>query len=66
MLGPEITVLVRGVGRSRCRKVGFDARGLASGVYFCRLQAGGFHHTGKPVNLNVAMGIAPQPRTGCP
>jgi hypothetical protein len=45
LLGQEVTTLVNEpqiAGRHRAR---FDGRSVASGVYFCRLQAGGFSET---------------------
>jgi subtilisin family serine protease len=42
VLGQEVTTLVDGVESAGTHKVSFDARNLASGVYFCRMRAGEF------------------------
>jgi hypothetical protein len=42
MLGREVSVLVNERKNAGSYEVKFDAAGLASGVYFCRLQAGDF------------------------
>jgi hypothetical protein len=51
VLGREVALLVnevKGVGE---HEIVFDASGLASGIYFCRLLAGSFHLTRKMVLL---------------
>jgi hypothetical protein len=42
MMGREVAVLVEGRQKAGSYEVRFDAQGLASGVYFCRLRAGAF------------------------
>jgi hypothetical protein len=41
ILGREVSVPVRGVQQAGVHRETFEAEGLASGVYFCRLEAGG-------------------------
>ena len=45
LLGEKVATLVNGVEMAGTKSVAFDARNLSSGVYFCRLQAGGFVKT---------------------
>ena len=47
ILGREVTTLVNEVKAPGRYTVQFDARNLASGVYFYRLQAGSFVETRK-------------------
>ena len=47
ILGREVATLVNGVRRPGAYTVSFDGSGLASGVYFYRLQAGRFADTKK-------------------
>jgi hypothetical protein len=47
MLGREVTVLVNERKDAGVHEVTFDATGLSSGVYFCRLTAGSFVQTRK-------------------
>jgi hypothetical protein len=49
ILGTEITVLVNERREPGVHEVRFDAKGLASGTYFCRLQADGFVQTRKMI-----------------
>ena len=42
ILGQEVATLVNEVQRAAKYVATFDAKRLASGVYFCKLQAGGF------------------------
>ncbi len=51
LLGREVAVLVNGWKVAGHYEAGFDARGLASGVYFCRLAAGRFVQTRKMMLL---------------
>jgi hypothetical protein len=51
LLGEEVTTLVNETQESGSHAVKFDARGIASGVYFYRLQAGDFIATSKMVLL---------------
>ena len=51
LLGREVAVLVDERKDSGIHEVKFDGSGLSSGVYFCRLQAGGFVRTQKLVLL---------------
>jgi hypothetical protein len=51
MLGREVATQVNGVEEPGYKPVKFDANGLASGVYFYRLQAGLFVETKKLVLL---------------
>ena len=44
-LGQRLTTLVEGEQEAGYHEVKFDAAGLSSGVYFCRLQAGSFVET---------------------
>ena len=46
-LGREVAVLVNERKNAGSYEVNFDARNLASGVYFYRLQAGSFVETKK-------------------
>ncbi len=45
MLGQEVATLVDGVQEAGVRSVRFDASGMASGVFLCRLLAGGHLQT---------------------
>ena len=47
LLGEEVTRLVEGEKEAGYHEVQFDGGDLESGVYFCRLQAGGFTQTRK-------------------
>jgi hypothetical protein len=47
ILGREIVTLVAGTQGPGYRSVQFNASGLPSGIYFCRLQAGAFTDTKK-------------------
>lgn len=47
LLGREIAVLVNEEKNPGNHEVSFDASGLASGVYFCRMQADGYMQTRK-------------------
>lgn len=47
VLGKEVATLVNGAKEAGSHWVSFNASGLASGVYFYRLQAGGFAETRK-------------------
>ncbi|MDW8438824.1 MAG: T9SS type A sorting domain-containing protein, partial [Chloroherpetonaceae bacterium] len=47
VLGKEVATLVNGVKEAGSHWVTFNAKGLASGVYFYRLQAGAFAETRK-------------------
>jgi len=47
MLGQEVATLVHGEVEAGYHEVSFNANGLASGVYFYRLQAGAFTETRK-------------------
>ncbi len=49
LLGREVAVLVDGPKTPGQYSVSFNAGGLASGVYLCRLTAGGFHDVKKMV-----------------
>jgi hypothetical protein len=49
ILGREVAVLVNEKKPPGIHSVSFDARGLASGVYFCRLTAGSFARARKMV-----------------
>jgi hypothetical protein len=51
LLGREVAVLVNGMVEPGSHEVAFDGSGLSSGLYFCRLQAGGFMQTRKMVLL---------------
>jgi hypothetical protein len=46
-LGQQVATLVRGEQEAGYHEVKFDATGLSSGVYFCRLEAGDFVQTRK-------------------
>jgi predicted GH43/DUF377 family glycosyl hydrolase len=50
-LGQEVATLVHGQEEAGSYEVKFDGFGLASGVYFCRLQTGSFMDTKKLVIL---------------
>ncbi|MEK7249826.1 MAG: T9SS type A sorting domain-containing protein [Bacteroidota bacterium] len=47
ILGREVATLVDGVEEAGYKSVQFDAKGLASGVYLYRLEAGAFVETKK-------------------
>jgi hypothetical protein len=47
LLGREVATLVDGELSPGRHSVVFDAKGLASGMYFYRLQAGTYHDTKK-------------------
>jgi hypothetical protein len=47
LLGKEVTNLVEGEKEAGFHEVQFDGSNLESGVYFCRVQAGGFTQTRK-------------------
>jgi hypothetical protein len=49
ILGREVSLLVGGRREAGVHKVRFDASGVSSGVYFCRLHAGDFVQTKKLV-----------------
>ena len=49
MLGREVKVLLNEMKAPGSYEVRFDAAGLASGVYLCRLTAGGFVQTRKMI-----------------
>ena len=51
MLGREVTVLVSGRLDAGVHEVKFDGTRFASGVYYCRIQAGGFVATKKLILL---------------
>jgi hypothetical protein len=51
LLGRLVTTLVNGVQESGFKSVEWDASGVASGVYFCRLEANNFSQTRKLVLL---------------
>jgi hypothetical protein len=51
VLGREVAVLVNGIKTAGEYRVTFDAAGLASGVYLCRIEAGEFAQTRKIVLL---------------
>ena len=51
MLGNEVAVLVNQMEVAGKHTIEFDASGLKSGVYFCRLQSGGFSETKKIILL---------------
>ena len=51
VLGNEIATLIDGLQRAGPHSIEFDATDLASGVYFYRLQAGGFNDTKKLILL---------------
>jgi len=51
LLGREVAKLLYEVWEAGAHEVLFDASGLASGVYFCRLKAGFFSQTRKMVLL---------------
>jgi len=47
LLGREVSVLKDGVVEAGTHRVTFDGNGLASGIYFARLDAGAFSQTKK-------------------
>lgn len=47
VLGRAVATLVNGVKQPGSYEVSFDGSGLPSGVYFCKLDAGGYHQTRK-------------------
>ena len=47
VLGREVSVLVHERRNAGVHEVKFDGSGLASGVYFCRIQAGDFIQANK-------------------
>jgi Secretion system C-terminal sorting domain len=49
ILGREVSLLISGRMEAGVHEVRFDASGVSSGVYFCRLQAGDFVQTKKLV-----------------
>jgi photosystem II stability/assembly factor-like uncharacterized protein len=51
LLGEEVATLINGIVPSGNHKVGFDATGLPSGVYFYRLQSENFTSTKKMILL---------------
>ncbi|MBU1936174.1 T9SS type A sorting domain-containing protein [bacterium] len=51
ILGREVAVLVSGTVSAGFHKVTWDAAGLPSGLYLCRMEASGFEHTMKLVLL---------------
>ncbi|MBU1706964.1 T9SS type A sorting domain-containing protein, partial [bacterium] len=51
ILGREVAVLVSGTVSAGFHKVTWDAQGLPSGLYLCRMEAPGFEHTMKLVLL---------------
>jgi hypothetical protein len=51
ILGREVTTLVEEVRESGTHRIRWDAGGLSSGVYFCRMQAGVFSATRKVLLL---------------
>ncbi len=48
-LGQEVAMLQNGVAEAGVHEVRFDATGLASGVYLCRMQAGSFSASTKMI-----------------
>lgn len=51
MLGNEISTLVNEEKSAGTYKVEFDAKGLPSGIYFYKLQAGGYNQTRKMIQM---------------
>ena len=51
ILGQRVATLVDGKQRAGIRSLRWDAQGLGSGIYFCRLKAGGYTKTIKMVLL---------------
>jgi hypothetical protein len=51
MVGREVASLVHQMQSAGEYQVGWNAAGLPSGVYFCRLQAGGLVETRKLILL---------------
>ncbi|MCX6601480.1 MAG: T9SS type A sorting domain-containing protein [bacterium] len=47
LLGREVAALKDGFSEAGSHRVTFDGRGLASGIYFARLDAGAFSQTKK-------------------
>ena len=52
VMGRKVATLLRGVRAPGVYTVSWDAKGLPSGVYFCRMQAGRFVAVRKAVLLN--------------
>ena len=52
VMGRKIATLLRGVWAPGVYTVSWDAAGLPSGVYFCRMQAGQFSTVKKAILLN--------------
>ncbi|MBU1937186.1 T9SS type A sorting domain-containing protein [bacterium] len=51
LLGREVATLLNGVREAGYHSVLFDGSNLPSGIYFCRLEAGGMHEAKKMVML---------------
>jgi Secretion system C-terminal sorting domain len=51
ILGVEVATLVNAVKAAGNYSIEFNAGKFASGVYFCRMQAGGFNETRKLILL---------------
>jgi hypothetical protein len=51
LLGCEVAVLKSGFAEAGSHRATFDGSGLASGIYFARLDAGAFSQTKKLVLL---------------
>ena len=51
LLGRSVATLVSGIEQAGSKAITFDATGLSGGVYYYRLQAGGFSETRKAVLL---------------
>jgi hypothetical protein len=52
VMGRKVATLLRGVRAPGIYTVSWDAKGLPSGVYFCRMQAGQFSTVRKAILLN--------------